>query len=103
MRYNVFKMKNLMLVALLLVQIAVVGCSGGSSDPINDKDYLKKSEEQGKEKRQIFLRSEGEFDKMNTEDRKKFLSFFENESEARGFWEIMKNPPGVTPNRQGTN
>lgn len=90
-------MKNWLILMILGTQLCLVGCSGGGKDPLNDPDYLKKSEEQGKEKRQIFLRSGGEYDKMSSEDRTKFLSFFENEEDAKAFWGIMKNPPGGAP------
>jgi hypothetical protein len=90
-------MKNWLIILVLAAQLGVLGCSGGSKDPLNDPDYLKKSEEQGKEKRQIFLRSNGDYEKMSAEDRTKFLSFFENEEDAKAFWGVMKSPPGGAP------
>lgn len=86
-------------VALLLASLAFLGvlltgsgCSGGSGGGI-DKDYMANAEEQGKEKRQIFLRAGGNYDAMSAEDRKKYLSFFENETFAKEFWAVMANPP----------
>ncbi|MBL8048307.1 MAG: hypothetical protein JNJ45_06460 [Chthonomonas sp.] len=90
-------MKKILVIALFLVQIGLVGCSGGAKDPLNDEAYIKQSEEIGKQKREIFLRAEGDYTKMVDGDRKTYLSFFDNEEDARAFWDIMKNPPGGAP------
>lgn len=91
-------MKKILVIALVLVQIgALTGCSK-EKDLLNDEQEIQKSIDIGKQKREIFLRADGEYTKMNEEDRKKFLSFHENEEDAKAFWNVMKNPPGgVSP------
>lgn len=62
---------------------------------------MAKAEEQGKEKRQIFLRSNGVYESMTEADRKKYLSFFENETHAKEFWALMANPPAGPAPKEG--
>ncbi len=70
----------------------LTGCSGGSGGAL-DQDYLERSKVEGPQKRAIFERAGGEYDKMNSEDKQKYLSFFKQEQDAKNFWELMKNPP----------
>ncbi|HMS56484.1 MAG TPA: hypothetical protein PKA27_13890 [Fimbriimonadaceae bacterium] len=81
-----------MLLVLASVSWFISGCSSGAAGGL-DKEYMKTAEQEGKEKREIFLRANGVFDAMSESDRKKYLSFFESETHAREFWNLMANPP----------
>jgi hypothetical protein len=84
---------SLLALGLAMVTGLVGGCQpeGGAIDPA----YMKTAEETGKVNREIFLRAGGDYDKMSPEDRTKFLSNFKNdETQAKRFWDLMKNPPG---------
>lgn len=79
--------------ALALVAAAVVACGSSGGDTV-DKDYLKNAEAVGKIRREIFVRSNMDYDKMTPEDKKAYLDTFQgNEENAKKFWDLMKNPP----------
>ena len=73
-----------------VIVISASGCS--SNGPQVDARSIAEGEARGKAKREIFLKAGGEYDKMSAEDKKKFLSFFNNETEAKNFWNLMKTP-----------
>jgi hypothetical protein len=87
--------KSALVVLLGVLAISLqVGCGSGSKVEL-DADYMKTAEQQGKEKRAIFERSNRNFDSMSAADREKYLSFFPNEEDAKRFWDLMSNPPGT--------
>lgn len=88
------KMKLWSLFAIIAVSLGVIGCSAGSKDPMTDAGAEKQAENIGKQKRAIFLRSNSEYEGMSAEDKKTYVGFFQNEADARAYWDIMKNPPG---------
>lgn len=55
---------------------------------------MKSGEQIGTQRREIFLRSNGDYDAMSAEDKAAYLKTFDGkEANARNFWEMMKNPP----------
>jgi hypothetical protein len=81
-------------VAGVLLGAMLFGLGGCSSQGAGlDKTSVAQDESAGKEKKAIFDRAGGDFDKMTPEDRKKFLSYFKSEDDARKFWTVMQNPP----------
>lgn len=82
------------LACLVLVASLFGGVLSGCGSSEMDEDYLQSGAELGQERREIFLRAEGQFDAMTPEDRQRYLSGFNNDEEqARRFWEFMANPP----------
>lgn len=87
------KRTMLFLVAATVAALPMVGCGGPATGEV-DKDYLARAEELGKQRRQIFVRANGDYDSMTPEDRKAYLDSFDgNEENAKRFWNLMKNPP----------
>lgn len=87
------KRTMLFLAAMVAVALSGAGCGGPATGEV-DKDYLQRAEQLGKQRREIFLRAEGNYDAMSAEDRKAYLDSFDgNEENARKFWYLMKNPP----------
>lgn len=78
---------------LAFVAVVVVACGSSGGDTV-DKDYLKNAEAVGKIRREIFVRSNMDYNKMTPEDKKAYLDTFGgNEENAKKFWDLMKNPP----------
>ncbi|MFN3729522.1 MAG: hypothetical protein ACK4XJ_07405 [Fimbriimonadaceae bacterium] len=96
-------MRLILRTILVPVALAAIGfCSGcGDVGPQKlDADYMKSGEEVGKLRRDIFVRSSGNWDQMSSTDRAEYLASFDgNEENARRFWDLMKSPP--TENRPG--
>jgi hypothetical protein len=90
--------------ALSALAAVLVGCGSG---PVQmDEGYMKNAEQIGTQRREIFVRADGEYDKMTPEDRQVFLKTFDNkEEDAKRYWGVMKNPPnssmpsGINQNR----
>ena len=81
---------------LSLIVAALCGCGDSSKVELN-KDYMANAEQQGQEKRAIFERAGRNYDSMTAADKQKYLSFFENEEDAKKFWELMASPPTSNP------
>jgi hypothetical protein len=85
-------------IAGALLGATLLGLPGCSSQGEGlDKASATIDEAAGKEKKAIFDRAGGVFEKMTPEDRKKFNSYFKNEDDARKFWAVMQNPPTGDP------
>lgn len=94
------------LISLCLIGFVLLGLAGGcgSAGKVElDKDYMATAEAQGKDKRAIFERANGDYNAMSSEDRTKFLSYFSNEEDAKKFWELMAHPPSSQAGPVGTN
>lgn len=77
----------------VLVCVAAIGCGGPETGKL-DEDYMKQGPEIGRQRREIFVRANGNYDSLSSEDKAAYLkSFGGNETNARNFWEMMKNPP----------
>ncbi|MFN3683404.1 MAG: hypothetical protein ACK41F_05655, partial [Fimbriimonadaceae bacterium] len=82
---------TLFLVATMAMALSAAGCGGPATGEV-DKNYLQKAEQLGKQRREIFVRAQGDYDAMSPEDRKAYLDSFDgNEENAKRFWNLMKN------------
>jgi hypothetical protein len=55
---------------------------------------MKSGEQIGTQRREIFVRANGAYESMTPDDKAAYLKSFDgNETNARNFWEMMKNPP----------
>ncbi|MEZ0324913.1 MAG: hypothetical protein ACAH95_03335 [Fimbriimonas sp.] len=92
-----------LLLATSCLAIVGAGCNDAGPQKL-DENYMKNGAQIGAERREIMLRTSGDFDSMAAADKKKFLdSFNGNEAEARKNWDMMKNPPTSTlPQSAGT-
>ena len=81
-------------IALVGISAVLTGCSG---DQKIDAGYMQTAEATGKERFAIFTRANRDYDKMSPADKATFLKGFNNEAQAKEYWQMMKNPPSSAP------
>lgn len=99
-------MKNVFAVVagLLAVGGILAGCNDAGPQKL-DENYMKSGEELGKQRRDLFMKAGGDYEKLSAEDKAAYLKSFNNdETQAKNFWTLMANPPssGVRPGMPGT-
>ncbi len=91
-----------MIVFCLISAICGSGCGSGSQKL--DEGYMQNAEALGKQRREIFMRANGDYDAMSPSDKEAFLSTFKgDETNAKKTWEVMKSPPTSSGPPQGVN
>lgn len=92
---------------MVLGTLVLAGCADSATGKV-DEDYMKNAEATGKARREVFVKTGGDYDKLDAADKAAYLKTFNgDEANAKRFWDLMKNPPssaapsGVDPSKVG--